>query len=61
MSRPQVTYVPRLEGEGELSALVWVYRFVLDCHAKKGGARPGAPDDGTEAKEDSADAPITQD
>jgi hypothetical protein len=61
MSRPQVTYVPRLEDEGELSALVWVYRFVLDCHAKKEGARPGTPNDGTESKEDSADVPIIQD
>jgi len=42
----RLRYIPR-EGaspEGELVALTSVYRFVLDCHARKKGARPSAPD-----------------
>ena len=51
MSRPRVTYAPALNSkpEGELSALVSVYRFALDC-AKKGGSRPGTPDDARKDK-----------
>jgi hypothetical protein len=35
-----VTYVPRPDAtpKDELSALAAAYRFVLDCHAKKGVA-----------------------
>jgi hypothetical protein len=40
-------------------ARAWAFAF--ECYRKKKGARPGAPDDGTESKEDSADAPIIQD
>ena len=37
MDRPRVTYTPRSDAtpEGELNVLANVYRFILDCHAKK--------------------------
>jgi hypothetical protein len=62
MGSDLVVYAPRPDAtpETELSAVVSAYRFILDSAQKK-GARPGAPDDGTESKEDSADAPIIQD
>ena len=40
-------------------ARAWAFAF--GCYRMKEGSRPGAPDDGTESKEDSADAPIIQD
>ncbi len=56
MSSPRVTYTARPDATAEsgLSALASVYRFVLDCHAKKEPAPESRPDDGTEIKEDSA-------
>jgi hypothetical protein len=50
--------VPRPETtpEAELRALAAVYRFILDCHARKGVVPAIRPDDGTAVKEDSADA-----
>jgi len=62
MGSDLIVYAPRPDAtpEAELSALVSAYRFVLDT-AMKEGSRPGAPDDGTESKEDSADAPIIRD
>jgi len=47
MSDPVTTYTPRHDAthEAELSTLAAVYRFVLDCHAKKEATRPGSPDD----------------
>jgi hypothetical protein len=45
--KARVVYTPR-EGttpQAELNALCAVYRFILDCHAKKKGTRPGGPDD----------------
>jgi hypothetical protein len=40
VSDAPVTYVPRPDAtpKDELSALAAVYRFLLDCHAKKGVA-----------------------
>ncbi len=40
MNSPRVQYVPRedVTPETELSALGNVYRFILDCHAKKNAA-----------------------
>ena len=57
---PSITYArhPDATPEGETTALANVYAFILDCHAKKKGTGPGAPDDGTKVKEVSADAPI---
>lgn len=52
---------PDATPEAEFSALVGVYRLALDAHSKKKeAARPcqvNDPDDGTESKGDSADAP----
>lgn len=62
MNSPKILYSSRFgaTSEAELSALAAVYQIVLDSRRKK-GACPGAPDDGTKFKEDSADAPIVQD
>ncbi len=40
MPDPVVAYVPRpdVTPEAEISALASVYKFVLDCHAKKNAA-----------------------
>jgi hypothetical protein len=47
MSSPRITYTPRPDAtpEAELDALANVYRFVLDCQAKKEGGLATAPDD----------------
>jgi hypothetical protein len=45
---------PDATPEAELRALASVYRFVLDCRAKKEAAPESRPDDGTKVKEDSA-------
>jgi hypothetical protein len=44
---PATTYTQRSGAtpEAETSALAAVYKFVLDCHAKKKATRPGGPDD----------------
>jgi hypothetical protein len=63
MSNPRIIYTPRpgATPEGEVAALVSIYRFILfESSARKKAARPGGPDDGTEFKEDSADALIIQ-
>jgi hypothetical protein len=46
MSDPTIIYSPRLDiaPEAELSALASVYRFILDCHAKKEAAPTSSPD-----------------
>ena len=40
MSAPRITYVPRPDAtqEAELNALASVYRFILNCRAKKNAA-----------------------
>ena len=43
----------------EARARAWAFAF--ECYRMTEGSSPGAPDDGTESKEDSADAPIIQD
>ena len=55
MSEPLVTYEPQpdTKSESELATLASVYRFVLDCHAKKEATRPGSPDAAKEIKNDS--------
>ena len=54
----QVTYDSRPDAtaDAERNALAAVYRFILDCQAKKRAASPSRPDDGTKVKEDSASA-----
>ena len=44
---PHIAYAPRPDAtpEAEIATLAAVYRFVLDCHAKKEATRPGSPDD----------------
>jgi hypothetical protein len=61
--RASVVYEPRSDTtpEAELNALANVYRFILDCHAKKMAAEPAPePDgrDGTKLQGDSADAQV---
>jgi hypothetical protein len=47
MNRPHIIYTPRPDATSQagLSALAAVFKFVLDCHAKKVGAHPGDTDD----------------
>ena len=47
MGRPSITYAPRSEAtpEAELNVLANVYRFILDCHAKKMAAEPDSCND----------------
>jgi hypothetical protein len=51
---PRVVYRPRTDAtlEAELKALVAVYRFILNCHEHKKGARAGAPDDAEDLEND---------
>ena len=60
MSSPRITYTQRSDAtlEAELNVLANVYRFILDCHAKKKAVVPTPePDgrDGTKLQGDSAD------
>jgi hypothetical protein len=57
--KASVVYEPRPDTtpEAELSALANVYRFILDCHAKKEAAHPAAPN---EAKGPKDARPATQ-
>jgi hypothetical protein len=52
-SKGRINYVPRQDAspEGELDALVAVYAFVLEAHAKKEAAAPSGPENGV-MKED---------
>jgi hypothetical protein len=54
MGSPRITYVarPNATPETELSALVAVYKFVLDCRAKKEAAPDNRPDDEKERTSD---------
>ncbi len=47
MNRSAIAYTPRPDAspETEISALASVYRFVLDCRAKKEAAPESRPDD----------------
>ena len=50
MSSPdQVTYIPRSDTSAELEAttLAAVYRYVLDCHAKKKAVEGSGGEDAT--------------
>jgi len=52
---PRITYATRPDAtpEAELSAVANVFRFVLDCHAKKEAAPESRPDAAKEIKNDS--------
>ena len=56
MSEPAVSYKPRSDTtpESELATLAAVYRFIINCHARKEATPTSRPDDGTKVKEDSA-------
>jgi hypothetical protein len=62
MGNPTVSlsYTPRSDAtpEAEISALANVYRFVLDCHAKKRGRLldKSGPNDGKERSVDDSTA-----
>ena len=64
VDKPSVTYTPRPDAtpEAEVNVLANVYRFILDCHAKRMAAEPAPePDgsnDGIKLQGDSADAQI---
>ena len=58
MPEPIIAYSPRPDATPSAAARLAALRFVLECHERKKGTRPGAPGDGTKVKEDSADAPI---
>jgi hypothetical protein len=55
MKSSGIVYRPRAcaRPETELSALACLYRFVLDCHARKEATRPGSPEAAKETKNDS--------
>lgn len=55
-SAASIVYRPRPDAtpEGEIAALAAAYSLILDCHAKKKGTRPGAPNDAKEIKNDCA-------
>ena len=57
--KASVVYEPRPDAtpEAELNVLANVYRFILDCHAKKEAAHPAAPN---EAKGPKDARPATQ-
>jgi hypothetical protein len=54
MTSPRITYIPHPDTapEAELSALVAVHKFVLDCRAKKEAAPESRPDDAEGPKND---------
>jgi hypothetical protein len=63
MDSPRITYtpLPDVTPDAELNVLANVYRFILDCYAKKMAAEPAPePDgrDGTKLQGDSADVSI---
>jgi len=47
LTNSRIIYTPRLDAtpEAELSALVNVYKFILESHAKKEAAPESRPDD----------------
>jgi hypothetical protein len=55
MRSTHISYTTRLDTsqEAEATALCAVYKFVLDCHAKKEAAPENRPDAAKEIKNDS--------
>jgi hypothetical protein len=52
------TTLPETKPGTELRTLAAVYRFILDCHAKKKAARPGGHGEAKGAKNDRPANPI---
>ena len=52
MNGPRITYnpLPDATRQSELSAIVAIYKFALEAHAKKKAAMPSGPENGV--KED---------
>jgi hypothetical protein len=64
MSSPDsVTYTPRSDTSTELeaAALATVYRYILDCHAKKKVAEAGGGEDDVEGGNDRHQIDTTSD
>jgi hypothetical protein len=62
-SLPGIAYAQRPDAlpDAELSTLAAIYRFVLDCHAKKEATRPGSPDNPERRSDDNTvDARLIQ-
>jgi len=58
VSSSRITYIPRPDAntQAELDALSNVYKFVLDCRAKKEGSPATAPEDAAKEIKDVCDA-----
>ena len=56
MSSSRIAYATRSDttAESEISTLVNVYRYVLNCPAKKEATRTGSPDDAKGSNNDRA-------
>jgi hypothetical protein len=52
VGKPAIVYAqrPDVTPETEISALACVYKFVLDCRARKEATRPGSSDDAKGSK-----------
>jgi hypothetical protein len=52
MNSPQITYAPRPDAspETEAAVLAHVYKFVLDCRAKKEATLVSRPDSGSNSE-----------
>jgi hypothetical protein len=62
MSSAHITYSQRPEAsaKNEFTALANIYRFILDCHAKKEAPPESRPDAGKETNEQSGKISISQ-
>jgi len=62
MTNPAITYAPRPDTtpETEISALGNVYRFILDCHAKKEATPTSRPEDAKGSQHDRARISISE-
>jgi ribosome recycling factor len=58
MNSARITYTQRSDAtsEDEVAALRNIYRFIIDCHAKKEATRPSSPDDAKERSENVSSA-----
>ena len=54
MDKPVIAYAPRANAlpETEIAVLASIYKFALDCHAKKEAAPESRPDDAEGSKND---------
>jgi hypothetical protein len=47
VDKPRIAYAPRANAlaKTEIAVLANIYKFALDCHAKREATRPSSPDD----------------